>query len=256
MHETATSIIQAIIIITSIFTLVASFVIAYFLYFNKRKARLIEENAYMRKEFDELLIRSRIEVQEQTFQQISKELHDNVGQLLSSSRMLLGITERTLKSPPAVLITANKTLGQAIHEIRTLAKALDKDWLKKFDLMANLQAEVERLNQGDIHAFLKRKGKIVLLPDEQIILFRIVQESIQNAIRHGEPDHITIVVNGEPGRMLIRIMDDGKGFGVANTEGLGIGNMRQRTAILGGTIDWQSTEGIGTTVSIRIPRRQ
>lgn len=254
MHETATSIIQAIIIITAIFTLVASFVIAYFLFFNRKKARLIDENASMRREFDQLLFRSRIEVQEQTFQQISRELHDNVGQLLSSSRMLLGIAERSMESPPATLVTANFTLARAIHEIRTLSKALDKDWLKKFDLMANLQAEVERLNNGTTHAMLRIRGQIALLPDEQIILFRIVQESIQNAIRHGEPEHITIAITSAPERMLIRIRDDGKGFGYGKVDGLGIGNMRHRTAILGGTIDWHSSTGSGTTVTILIPR--
>ncbi len=257
MHETATSTIQAIIIVTCLLALASGFVIGYFLYFKKRKSKLIEENAIMRKEFEELLFHSRIEVQEQTFQKISRELHDNVCQLLSSSRMLLGITERSLPSAPSTLVTANNTLAKAINEIRTLSKSLDKEWLKKFSLHENLEAEIDRIEAGGIiHARLQVDGTINLIPDEQIILFRIVQESIQNAIRHGNPGNIFVKISNLPDKTTIVVRNDGKAFDPNKTEGMGIHNMKQRAAILGGTIRWQTSPGPEISVSICIPRRR
>ena len=119
MQEKASSIIQAIIIISSIFTLVAAFLVSYLLYFNKRKAKLIDEKNKLAEDFEQQLLKSQVEVQETTYNVLSKELHDNVGQLLSTAKMLLGLTERSLDKIPDTLVTANATLGKAIQELRT-----------------------------------------------------------------------------------------------------------------------------------------
>ena len=88
MEEKATG----IVLMTAIFVMVALFVINYFIYFKRKKETMTEEHLKIKEEFQTQLLQSRIEVQEETFQQIGKELHDNVGQLLSTSRMLIGLT--------------------------------------------------------------------------------------------------------------------------------------------------------------------
>ena len=109
----------------------------------------------MKAKYEQELLQSKLETQEQTFQQIGKELHDNVGQLLSTSRMLLGLTERSLPNPPDTLLTANATLGEAISELRSLSKSLDKEWLEQFSFTDNLQTEISRINAGN-----RRTGRI------------------------------------------------------------------------------------------------
>jgi len=255
MQEKTGSVIQAIIIISSIFTLVAAFVVAYMLYFNKRKAKLLEEKDSMTKDFQEQLFQSQIEVQEQTFQQIGKELHDNVGQLLSTSRMLLGLTERNLPNPPDTLLTANATLGEAINELRSLSKSLDKEWLEQFSFIDNLQTEISRINAGDgVLAEFMTADALPLASDEQIILFRIVQEAIQNAIKHGHPKNMLIQIKQEENNFCITISDDGTGFTTdKKAAGMGMTNMKHRTNLLGGNITWNSIAGQGTTVRIFLP---
>lgn len=255
MYEKAGSLIQAIIIITSIFTLVSAFVIAYLLYFNKRKAKLLEEKDTMTKDFQEQLMQSQIEVQEQTFQQIGKELHDNVGQLLSTSRMLLGLTERNLPNPPDTLLTANATLGQAINELRSLSKSLDKEWLEQFSFTDNLKTEISRINAGNgVLAEFIASDTLSLASGEQIILFRIVQEAIQNAIKHGQPKNMQVEVKREETNYCITICDDGSGFtSNEKSTGMGMTNMKHRTNLLGGTITWNSIPEQGTTVCIFLP---
>jgi len=243
--------IQSIVVISAIFILVAVFVIAYVIYFNRRKSRLIQENIDMKEKF----LQSRIEVQEHTFQQIGKELHDNVGQLLSTSRMLLGLTERKMTDVPDTLITANATLGKAIDELRSLSKCLDKEWLEQFSFVENIKTEVARINIGQtVHTSFSFSDHIPLSPDEQIVLFRIVQEAVQNAIKHANPQNIVIDAAIHDSTFRVSVKDDGTGSdSLKPGKGQGLVNMNHRAALLGGTISWDSAPDRGTLVNISIP---
>jgi signal transduction histidine kinase len=218
----------------------------------------IRQKETMQSDFATQLLQSQIEVQEQTFQQIGKELHDNVGQLLSTSRMLIGLAERSLDNPPDTLLIANVTLGQAITELRSLSKSLDKEWLEQFNFNENLQTEIERINASEkVKASYHQEQEILLKPDEQTILFRIVQEAIQNAIKHANPTHIGITTEKEENKLHIRITDDGTGFEInAKGNGLGLNNMKHRTTLLGGTIVWEAVPEKGTTVVINLPFKE
>ncbi len=240
---------------SSIFVMVALFVINYVIYFKRKKETMTEEHLKIKEAFQTQLLQSRIEVQEQTFQQIGKELHDNVGQLLSTSRMLIGLTEREMQNPPDTLLTANATLGQAIHEIRSLAKSLDKEWLERFSFAENIQTLIERINAGSkVDVEYLQSVELPLRSDEQIILFRIVQEAIQNAIKHASPAHMRIAVTEDGKHYFITVSDDGRGFDAASvTQSMGISNMQHRTQLLSGSILFNSIPGRGTTVSIRLP---
>ncbi len=258
MPEQTGAVIQAIIVVSSIFVLMAIFIIAYVLYFNKRKAQFIEENVRMKERFQQELFQSQVEVQEQTFQQIGKELHDNVGQLLSTAKMLLGLTERNMANPPDTLLTAHATLAQAINELRSLSKSLDKEWLEQFSFLDNLRSEIARINTAEVvYAEFHFSDDLPLQSDGQIILFRIVQEAIQNAIKHANPKTIIIKAGQSEGGFRISIADDGNGFGGGQAGvGQGMVNMRHRTVLLGGSITWDAAPGSGTVVHILLPDKQ
>lgn len=240
---------------SSIFVMVALFVINYFIYFKRKKESITEEHLKMKEQFQNQLLQSRIEVQEQTFQQIGKELHDNVGQLLSTSRMLIGLTERELQTPPDTLLTANATLGQAINEIRSLAKSLDKEWLERFSFAENIQTMIERINAGkNVAVEYVQTIDLPLRSDEQIILFRIVQEAIQNAVKHAAPSHMRIAVEQDENNYRITVSDDGRGFDRSTVaKSMGLVNMQHRVQLLQGTIQFNSIKDTGTTVAIRLP---
>lgn len=253
MEEKAITAIRAIVIISSIFTLVAVFVIAYLLYFNKRKASLLEEKRLMQEDFQRQLLQSKVEVQETTFQHIARELHDNVSQLLSTTKMLLGITELNLAQVPETLTSANSTLGIAIQEIRSLSRSLDKEWLEQFSFIDNLHGEVERINTGGIvNASCECDVVINMQAGEQTVLFRIVQEAIQNALRHAKPTQLSIRLSEQGQWLQVVVADNGIGY-TGEIRGMGTTNMRHRTQLFGGTISWQPAVPSGTTVTIRIP---
>lgn len=247
----------AIIIASIIIVILAVFTLLFFLSFIQKKTSLQKINEQIKSDYEQQLLQVQIEVQELTFSALGKELHDNVGQLLSTAKMLLGITERTLHNPPDTLITANETVGKAINEIRSLSKTLNKEWLEQFNLIENLVTEVNRINSArSIKLHLQYQDEIDFEADKQIILFRIIQEGIQNAIKHAAAKNIFIHMDIHNDILLTSVKDDGSGFQeniVSN--GVGIMNMKQRIRILGGTIDWESTSE-GSSVYIRLPYKK
>lgn len=211
----------------------------------------------MESKFRQEILKTQLETQEETFQQIGEELHDNIGQLLSSTKMLLGITERSLPNVPDTLKTAEEMLGKAIQDLRSLSKALSKEWLHQFNLVENLQLEIDRINSAkalQIELY-STESFLPLSAESQVVLFRIIQEAIQNSIKHAEATVISIRIAFE-GTLQIKISDNGKGFLVSEgggKTGLGLKNMEHRAKVLGGELKIESTPSTGTNIYIVLP---
>jgi signal transduction histidine kinase len=243
-------VLAASVFVFSLLIFLFNFVLKY----QKRVISFTKEKELMQSKFEQILLQSQVEVQESTFSTLSKELHDNIGQLLSTAKMLLGITERITPNPPDTLMTATETVGKAIYELRSLSKSLSKEWLEQFDLIKNLEAEVERVNSVKaIKINLTHPGKLVIKSEAQTVLFRIIQEAMQNSIKHSGAEIIDIKLHVENNILTITINDNGKGFEPQQrTEGVGIINMKQRTKSLNGAIKWESSNK-GTTLSVTVP---
>ena len=242
-----------IVLFASFFVLLLlSFLINFILSYQKKVVSFRREKENMQIRFAQTLLQTQIEVQEATLSALAKELHDNVCQLLSSGKMLLGITKLNLHETPETLDAADQTLSEAINELRSLSKSLDKEWLQQFDMLENLKKEVDRINTSHhVKAHIEYDSKFELNPDKQIILYRIIQEALQNAIKHGRAKCIRVETRSIKNSIFVSIKDDGIGFNLAR-EGQGIRNMTQRTKILGGTITWRNLLP-GTEVYIQIP---
>lgn len=215
----------------------------------------MEEKEKMNSEFAMQLVQSQLETREETMNQLSEELHDNIGQLLNSTKLLIGVAQRSLESPPETLITANDTLGKAIQELRSLSKSLNKEWLEQFRFMDNLEVEINRLNAARVlQLHLNGPSSLPLPSNQQIILFRIVQEVLQNALKHARAKNIFIDIFSHSTSLVIDIRDDGIGCEEGKTKnGMGMINIRHRTGLLGGGVSWQAAAEKGTRVTIQIP---
>lgn len=239
-----------------IFIVLTLFIIFFVVVFQRNRKFNIQEKEQLQLSFQKELLKTQLETQENTFHQIGEELHDNIGQLLSSTRMLLGITERSLTEVPDTLRTADQTLAKAIQDLRMLSKSLNHEWLHQFNVLDNLEAEVLRINAArtvDIQLNTS-VNTLPLNPESQVMLFRIIQEALHNSIKHAEATIISISISlADDIKVLIK--DDGKGFNVNETGPTGIGllNMTHRTSLLGGSISWSSLPGQGTEVSILLP---
>ncbi len=246
-------VITAGIIIFSVFAVIVIFVL---FFYQRRRFQFKEELLHMQQQYNEALLQSQLETHEATLHQISEEIHDNIGQLLSSTKMLLGITERNLDSIPDTLKTAEQTLGKAIQDLRSLSKSLNKEWLHQFNITENLKTEVERINAS--HAiqaeYFTSTSFLPLQAEAQVMLFRIVQEALQNSIKHANAQHIVVRTLFSHEQITVTIDDNGTGMKETeqSLSGVGMMNMQHRTRLLGGTIVWHPLPQ-GTQVFITLP---
>ncbi len=148
MHE-----LQIPAIFISIIVLVAAFMIMVlaifliiFFVLSRNKQNNLFKKSCPQAHFKQELLQSQLETQEYSFNQISQELHDNIGQLLSSTKMLLSIGIIELQTVPDAIKTAEQTVAKAIQDLRSLSKSLNREWLDQFNLIENLETEKERIN--------------------------------------------------------------------------------------------------------------
>ncbi len=232
--------------------------IVYALEFRKRQNQHIRERAAIKINFEQALLKSQLEIQEQTFKSISLELHDDIGQVLSLSKLNLNsinyAKEGNCKEQVAdsiVLIT------NAIQSIRDLAKSLNTDFISKLGLMDAIQVELNRLERtGTSNTSLTITGEQQNLdPQVELILFRILQEAIHNIIKHARASTITIKANFANDHLSLNVIDNGKGFDVSSKdgEGSGLSNMASRSNLLQAAFKIKSSAGVGTEISIDLP---
>lgn len=248
--------IIAILVGTSVLMLLAGFLLFFLIRYRTRKNQFLQESDKLKKEFEQTLLLSQIEIQENTFATLSNELHDNICQLLVTTKTLISVTQMRLPAPLDTLTTAEETLGKTINELRSISRSLDKEWLRQFNFIENLTTEVNRINAlQTLHIGLATPENILLPAEEQLILFRIVQEALQNAVKHSQAEHILIDISHSVSSLVVKITDNGRGFKEEslNSTGLGLKNMKQRTQLLGGTIEWTASPGDGSTVILKLP---
>ncbi|MHA4844590.1 sensor histidine kinase [Flavitalea antarctica] len=210
----------------------------------------------MELKFEQEIRKIQLETQEETFYQIGEEIHDNIGQLLTSTKLLLSITERSLPGIPDPFYTAQETLSKAIQELRALSKSLNKEWLHQFNLIENITTETERINSANLIKanFVSSARQLPMSAEDQVVLFRIIQEAIHNSIKHSNAKLVQIMIHLNDGIQII-VSDDGEGFDTNqdSVSGVGMINMKHRTQVLGGTIKWSANQNNGTDVEIHIP---
>lgn len=239
------------------FLIISGLAIFILLFYQKRRFQHQQHLTELEKQYREQLLQSQLETQEYSFNQISQELHDNIGQLLSSTKLLLSVTALEMHNVPETYRTAEQTVAKALQDLRSLSKSLNKEWLSQFNLIENLEAEKNRINAArniDVQ-LISRYDKLPLEAEAQVMLFRVVQEALQNSIKHADPKHIIIQIKDTDNHFELDIRDDGNGFNIdaVKKESLGLRNMEHRTQLLGGVIEWQSAQEKGTQIIIKIP---
>jgi signal transduction histidine kinase len=201
-----------------------------------------------------------VATQEDERRNLSRELHDHVGQVLTALRMELGRIERS-RSP------ADSRLGTAIAEskqlvdkmfrtVRDLALGLRPSMLDDFGLRAALEWHVRDVTRRfGVDVQLNIQGKVDALPDRyQTCVYRVIQEALTNCVRHAKPHSITVDVTGHDDELDISVSDDGIGFDPARRrDGLGLRGIEERVKELGGVMIVTSAAGRGTTIAMHMP---
>jgi two-component system sensor histidine kinase UhpB len=198
-----------------------------------------------------------LHAQESERARLARDLHDEANQALTG--VLLRLEATAQHAPPALAEELRETQGvatQAMEELVRLARELRPAALDDLGLAAVLRTNLD--------AFARRAGvrcDLVLAPealddlgeDDQLVVYRVVQESLSNIARHAGATEVRVEVLRDGEAVVVRVADDGHGFDpTADNDGLGLGGMRERAVLAGGTLTVRSHPGDGTTIELRL----
>ncbi|WP_046755578.1 sensor histidine kinase [Kordia jejudonensis] len=239
------------IIATFVFILLIVVIIILFLVFIKRKNKLLTEKQQAKREFENAIAETQIEIREQTLRNISWELHDNIGQLLTLAKIQLHQLDNTNENVAEV----SDTISKSLTELRALSKLINPDALKNIMLPEALSLEIARFNRLNfIEATLTINGDEEIIDDKaEIILFRILQEFFSNTIKHAKASKLDVSLNYENNLLTIIAKDNGKGFDKSEyrlNKGIGLQNMKSRGKLIGAEIELESELEKGTKLTI------
>ncbi len=255
--------IAIIVVVGSILMLVlATFVATFFFLYQRRNFRYQQELQKMQEAYRQELLRSQLEIQEQTMQGVAQEIHDNVGQVLALVKINLNtLPETGDEKTKEKLFNTRELLNRAIADLRGLSKSLHGENRLGAGLAAALRAEVQGItNSGVVLAAFEQSGaELSLDPQPELLLFRITQELIHNALKHAESKNLRVSLDCSDGQFTLTVEDDGIGFdpqqmGQPNggERGMGLESMRNRARLIGADFTIRSTVGQGTTAVLTL----
>lgn len=203
-------------------------------------------------------LQSQVEIQEQTFENISREIHDNIGQKLTLAKLHLNTLRLDNKENATIRINETVSMiSEAINDLSDISRSMSSEIILQNGLIKALEFEVAQLNKSSLYKInlLVNGDPFFLDSQKELVLFRIVQEALNNIMKHAAAKKIEITMNYFSDHVEMHIKDDGLGFvnGPGCFKGTGIANMNRRAGILKGHCIVISNPGEGTQIKIEIP---
>jgi signal transduction histidine kinase len=236
------------------------FVIFFYLFIIQLHRRRIlhqKEVVGLTLQYEQTLLQSQLEIQEQTFKNISQEIHDNIGQVLSLAKLNLN-TIPAGENAEKIALT-EELLGKAISDLRDLSKSLNSEKITDIGICEAIRQELAMIEKASSQiktTFFCDDEDIPLSPEKTIITFRMMQEVMNNIIKHAKATEITVDVAKQEEGLQIKIKDNGTGFNPESLDnaktGIGLKSIRQRCKLINAGCAITSSPGNGTSVEIAI----
>ena len=235
----------------------AIFGIVFFVAFQRRKNKLLLDKFRTEQRFEEELQNSKLEIQEQTLKNVSWELHDNIGQLLSAAVMQINMLSMNLDEKGKEGIQDVRSLvGDSLQEIRSLSKTLNHEVIENIGLEKSIKTELARFERLKfLTTDLSVEGEEVYInPKDEIILYRIVQEFFSNTIKHAEAANLQVKLKYTKDNLTITLQDDGIGYDMKSVQAnSGLLNMKSRAELVQADLDCTSVPNKGVLLILRYP---
>lgn len=224
----------------------------------RRTLRLERDSQHAREELTKLSARL-LSAQEEERRNISRELHDEVGQSLSALLMEAGNAARTVPEGSLEVrrhFESIKKLAEAsVNVIRNMTLLLRPSMLDDFGLVPALEWQAREVSKRTgLRVHVAAEESADELSDElKTCIYRVVQEALHNCARHSKARSVKVIVRHEPSRIILSVEDDGHGFDARRVRGLGLVGMEERVHHLGGAFEVESRPGTGTKVAVELP---
>lgn len=239
---------EILIITTVIILLIAVFLIVLFTVFQRRKNKLLIEQEEQRKQYENEIIETQIEIREETLRNISWELHDNIGQLLTLAKIQL--QHASQENLPEI----SEIITKSLTEVRSLSKVINPDFINSIRLKKAIELEIERFNRLNyIEASFEVTGEEKNINEKHgIVIFRILQEFFSNTIKHSKGSKLEVYLHYKADRLQVNAQDNGVGFDMTKVgvKGIGLKNIKARAKLINAEVNFNSEPGKGTCLII------
>ncbi len=261
MHESQTEVTLIIVISTALILLLGGIVVTGLFIQQKRNHRHQQQLLELNSRYEKSLLESRLKIQEETFQAISQNLHDNIGSNISTAMLLLYKDEQTNSEElESNRKEALSMLSRIVDDLKDIARNLNADYLENIGLNEAVRHRMEQLKRSKKYTIVLDLNDIPHRIDrqKQVILFYIFQEAITNITKHAQAKEIRVTILYELDRLTMRIRDNGSGItniepGKVNKKGSGLINMKNHAALISAELSINSNSSTGTEIVLQVP---
>lgn len=260
MRSPSTKVVILIFIISTLLVmLLLGFMFIMLLIHRRKKQNFAIELEKVKSNFEKEMLKAKLEMQEETFQYVSREIHDNIGQFISLAKLQLNTLDfLNLKVAREKIADSTEMLTKALDDLRDLSKSLSSEIIRTNGLAMAIEMQIVQLKKLELPAVVYEVEGEYQFMDEQkeIFILRILQEAINNIIRHSDARQVNILLSYREKQLNLSIIDNGKGFNPSVVNGLktsGIENMTVRARMIGAVYAIESKPGAGTSVSLSVP---
>ncbi len=254
MQEQKNNLIIAVLTGTFFVLLFGFIMVLVVLHFLRSKKKMLLEKKVREAQLQQELLQAQLEMQEHTFKTVSQEIHDNVGQILSLAKVNLSILAMEVGGNEK-LNNISDLVGKAIRELRALSAGYYADRLVEEGLIVAIRHELEQLEKTGLFTttFSTQVDPLLVDKNKTIFLFRMIQEALNNMVKHSGANHVSINIFRQEDEMQILIKDNGKGFDRSKQNfkpGIGLSSIEQRAQMIGAKATVHSEEEKGTIVNL------
>jgi two-component system sensor histidine kinase UhpB len=186
--------------------------------------------------------------------ELGQELHDNINQILATSKLYLDVAIEEREPRIELLVKSRNNISMAIEEIRRLSKELITPSLNDLGLVQSIQElirSIQMVKKMKIRLAISGIEEHSLLPEQKINVYRIIQEQLNNILKHAQASSVVIELNKEEEQIRLLVMDDGKGFDPQDRrDGVGISNIISRAELYNGRVEIDSAPGKGCRLEV------
>lgn len=227
--------------------------VIYFIILYRKKQRNFQQE---RDAFKQALLKTEIEIKEQTLGNVSRELHDNLGQIAALVKINLSILK--IEKEPENELLLNDSIGllkNLITDIKDLSLSLKGENLNRFGLIKMAEIDFKRChNMGKFKILFEHEfNEEDLAFEKQIFVYRMIQEIFNNILNHARATEVKVQIRSNLNQTTLKVQDNGVGFDTAQqAKGSGLMNLEERCRLINAELNLKSEVGLGTSITIQI----
>jgi signal transduction histidine kinase len=263
MQETTFQLTYYFLFTTCLILFLGGFILTIILLYRKKQIAYQKEFEALKSEFEKTLLDTQLEIQEQTFQNISREIHDHICLNLTLAKLNLVTIDHDNRHQLTDHINSSvDILGRSIHELSDISHSMNPEIIESNGLIAALELEVEKVKKLNLfQIILSINGNPVYMDSQkELFIFRIIQEAFNNILKHAKTKNVLLYLYYNQDHMEALVQDDGQGFLFTNysENGLtkhhsGLKNMKKRAQLINGNCEVLSEPGKGTKIKLSVP---